>query len=340
MRVAFCGAGAVGASFSADMINAGVDVTVIDPWTPHVEAIRASGLTVKTPSGVENTAFRPLHVFEVPEQRGTFDVVFSGVKSYDTRWVAELVKPLMGSDSVFVGTQNGMTIDEVSDILGPERTVGCVVGIAANMPEPGVINREVPREGTWLSVGSVEGPVTKRVEQVHELLSHVAQVEITEDIRSAKWMKLLANIPEMLPSGILGSPLVEAANDSDVRAAMDHASREAYAVAKALGVTFMPSLGIDKDSVPDSDQYALDLLDAVLARFSQPTTRVAVLQDWDKGRRAELDAFSGYVVKKGAEIGMATPVNQAILDLALRIESGDLRPSWGNKDLLIAAGGA
>jgi 2-dehydropantoate 2-reductase len=305
-----------------------------------VEAIRASGLTVKTPSGVENTAFRPLHVFEVPEQRGTFDVVFSGVKSYDTRWVAELVKPLMGSDSVFVGTQNGMTIDEVSDILGPERTVGCVVGIAANMPEPGVINREVPREGTWLSVGSVEGPVTKRVEQVHELLSHAAQVEITEDIRSAKWMKLLANIPEMLPSGILGAPLVEAANDSDVRAAMDHASREAYAVAKALGVTFMPSLGIEKDGVPDSDQYALDLLDAVLARFSQPTTRVAVLQDWDKGRRAELDAFSGYVVKKGAEIGMPTPVNQAILDLALRIESGDLRPSWDNKQLLIAAGGA
>ena len=340
MRVAFCGAGAVGASFSADMINAGVDVTVIDPWARHVEAIRASGLAVKTPSGVENTAFRPLHVFEVPEQRGTYDVVFSGVKSYDTRWVAELVKPLMGSDSVFVGTQNGMTIDEVSDILGPERTVGCVVGIAANMPEPGVINREVPREGTWLSVGSVEGPVTKRVEQVHELLSHAAQVEITEDIRSAKWMKLLANIPEMLPSGILGSPLVEAANDSDVRAAMDHASREAYAVAKALGVTFMPSLGIDKDSVPDSDQYALDLLDAVLARFSQPTTRVAVLQDWDKGRRAELDAFSGYVVKKGAELGMPTPVNQAILDLALRIESGDLRPSWDNKELLIAAGGA
>jgi 2-dehydropantoate 2-reductase len=340
MRVAFCGAGAVGASFSADMINAGVDVRVIDPWAPHVEAIRASGLRVNTPSGVENTAVHPLHVFEVAEQRGTFDVVFSGVKSYDTRWVAELMKPLMGPDSVFVGTQNGMTIDEVSDILGPERTVGCVVGIAANMPEPGVINREVPREGTWLSVGSVEGPVTKRVEQVHELLSHAAQVEITEDIRSAKWMKLLANIPEMLPSGILGAPLVEAANDTEVRAAMDHASREAYAVANALGVTFTPSLGIDKDAVPDSDQYALDLLDAVLARFSQPTTRVAVLQDWDKGRRAELDAFSGYVVKKGAEIGMPTPVNQAILDLAFRIESGDLAPSWDNKDLLIRAGQA
>ncbi len=340
MRVAFIGAGAVGASFSADMINAGVDVTVFDPWAPHVEAIRSNGLTINTPSGAEHTTFHPRHIFEVAETRGTFDVVFTGVKSYDTRWVAELMRPLMGPESVCVGTQNGMTIDEVSEIVGPERTIGCVVGIAANMPEPGLINREVPREGTWLAVGSVDGPVTDRVRHVHELLSHAAQVEITEDIRSAKWMKLLANIPEMLPSGILGAPLVEAAGDPEVRAAMDQASREAYAIAKGLGVTFMPSLGITAEEMPDSDQYALDLLDAVLARFSQPKTRVAVLQDWDKGRRAELDAFSGYVVKKGREMGMPTPVNQAIVDLAVRIESGDLTPSWENKALLLAAGQA
>lgn len=340
MRVAFCGAGAVGASLSADMINAGIDVTVIDPWAPHVDAIRESGLTVNMPTGTEHTPFHPLHLYDVPTLRGTFDIVFTGVKSYDTRWVAELMKPLMGPDSVFVGTQNGMTIDEVSEILGPERTVGCVVGIAANMPRPGLINREVTREGTWLAVGSLEGPVTDRVRQVHELLSHGAQVQITEDIRSAKWMKLLANIPEMLPSGILGAPLVEAAENPIIRQAMDQASIEAYRLAKALGVTFMPSLGIAADEMPDSEQYALDLLDAVLARFSKPTTRVAVLQDWDKGRRAELDAFCGYVVKKGKEIGMSTPVNEAILHLALQIESGELIPSWDNQDLLVAAGQA
>jgi 2-dehydropantoate 2-reductase len=320
------------------MINASVDLTVIDPWAPHVDAIRQNGLLVNMPDGPETTAFHPLHVYDVPTLRGTFDVVFCGVKSYDTRWVAELMKPLMGPDSVFVGTQNGMTIDEVAEILGPERTVGCVVGIAANMPEPGLVNREVTREGTWLAVGTEHDDLSGRVQQVYELLSHAATVEITDDIRSAKWMKLLANIPEMLPSGILGAPLVEAAGDPDVRAAMDQASREAYAVATALGVTFMPSLGITAEEMPDSEQYALDLLDAVLARFSKPTTRVAVLQDWDKGRRAELDAFSGYVVKKGREIDMATPVNTAILELAERIESGDLTPSWDNKDLLLAAG--
>jgi len=113
MRVAFCGAGAVGASLSADLINAGVDVTVIDPWASHVEAIRSSGLTVNMPSGSEHTRFRPLHLSAVAELYEPFDIVFSGVKSYDTRWVAELMRPLMAADSVFVGTQNGMTIDEV-----------------------------------------------------------------------------------------------------------------------------------------------------------------------------------------------------------------------------------
>lgn len=340
MRVALFGAGAVGGSLSADMINAGIDLTVFDPWAEHVDTIRADGLRVNMPDGPEHTAFRPLHVSDVAEQRGTFDVVFTAVKSYDTRWVAELMRPLMGPDSVFVGTQNGMTIDEVSEILGPQRTVGCVVGIAANMPQPGLINREVTRPGTWLAVGSVDGSASDRVHQVHELLAHAATVEMTDDIRSAKWMKLLANIPEMLPSGILGAPLVEAAADPEVRGAMDQASIEAYRLARRLGVTMMPSLGIAREDMPDSEQYALDLLDAVLARFSQPTTRVAVLQDWDKGRRAELDAFCGYVVKKGREIGFATPVNQAILELAQRIETGELTPSWDNKPLLIRAGQA
>ena len=86
-------------------------------------------------------------------------------------------------------------------------------------------------------------------------------------------------------------------------------------------MTFMPSLGIKAEEMPDSDQYGLDLMDAVFTRFSQPKTREAVLQDWDKSRRDELDAFSKYVVQKGREMGMPTPVNQAIVDLAVRIES-------------------
>lgn len=336
-RIALVGAGAVGGSVAADMVQAGLDVTVIDQWPAHVEAMRSNGLVVNTLGAELVTDLRVHHVCEVAELRGTFDIVFTAVKTYDTRWVAELMRPMMTSHSVFVGLQNGMTIDQSIEILGPDRSIGCAMGIAANLPEPGYINRQVSAADTWFALGTVTGERSSRLDETASALSHAARITVEDDIRSAKWMKLIANIPEMLPSGLLGVPLLEAARMPGVRPVMDAMSREAYALATALGITMLPSLGIAPEDVPDSDQYSLDLLDRVLSHFSRPDTRVAVLQDWEKGRRAELDAFSGYIVSKGDEIGHATPVNRRVLDLAQALERGELSPSPRNVGHLIAA---
>lgn len=340
LRIAVVGTGANGASVGADLIHAGLDVTFIEQWPAHVEAMRDHGLTVHLPDKTQVTKVQPFHVCQVAELREPFDIVLSSVKTYDTRWTAELIRPLMHETSVFVGLQNGMTIDDVAEILGAERSIGCVLGIAANMYEPGVVVREFAPADTWFSVGTMSGERTERLEQVAAVLSHAAHVEIADDIRSAKWMKLIANIPEMLPSAILGVPLLEAARMPGVRPVMDAMSREAYALAIDLGITMLPTLGKTADQVPDSDQYALDLLDTILESFSRPTTRVAVLQDWEKGRRAELDAFSGYIVEQRARLGGRAPVNEAVLRIAERVERGELRPSPANVDLLIGARGA
>ena len=338
VKIAVVGTGAVGASVSADLVNAGLDVTLIDQWPAHVEAMRADGLLVDTLGERRVTAVQARHLCEVAELRHPFDIVFTSVKTYDTRWVAELMRPLMRDGSVFIGLQNGMTIDQSSQLVGPGRTIGCAMGIAANMPAPGVIMRRVAPADTWFSVGTLSGERTTRLDEVAAILSHAATIEVTDDIRSAKWMKLIANIPEMLPSALLGVPLLEAATMAGVRPVMDAMSREAYRLALDLGITMRPSLGIASDDVPDSDQYSLDLLDRVLSHFSRPDTRVAVLQDWQKGRRGELDAFSGYIVAKRAELGGRAPVNEAILRLAERVESGALQPSPANVPLLVAAG--
>lgn len=337
LRIAIVGAGAVGGSVAADLIRAGLDVTVVDQWPAHVEAMRTNGLTVHLPTETQVTPLPALHLCQVAELREPFDVVLTGVKTYDTRWVAELMRPLMKPDAVFVGLQNGMTIDHVAEIVGSERTIGCVLGIAANLRTPGIIVRQVAPADTWFSVGTMEGGSTERLDQVAEVLAHAAQVVVTDDIRSAKWMKLIANIPEMLPSGLLGVPLLEAAQMPRIRPVMDAMSREAYALAIDLGITMLPSLGIAAEDVPDSDQYSLDLLDRVLSHFSKPDTRVAVLQDWEKGRRAELDAFSGYIVGKRAEIGGSAPVNEQILRLSERVERGELIPAPENAPLLMSA---
>lgn len=336
-KIAVVGAGAVGGTVAADLVRAGLDVTVIDQWPAHVEAMRANGLIVDTLGDRQVTEVEALHLCEVAELRKPFDIVLTGVKTYDTRWVAELMRPLMREDTVFVGLQNGMTIDQSEQLLGAERTIGCAVGIAANLRTPGHIRRQVTREGTWFAIGTLHGERTERLSQVEKVLSHAAQVEVTSDIRSAKWMKLIAKIPEMLPSALLGVPLLEAAHMDGIRPVMDAMSREAYALALDLGITMRPALGIAAEDVPDGDQYALDLLDRVLSHFSQPDTRVAVLQDWEKGRRAELDAFCGYIVAQRDRVGGDAPVNAAVLRLAERVERGDLTPSPENAPLLVDA---
>jgi 2-dehydropantoate 2-reductase len=338
LNIAVVGTGANGASLGADMIRAGLSVTYIDQWPAHVEAMRTDGLTVNFPDGtVERTEMDAYHLCQVAELRRPFDIVFVSVKTYDTRWAVELLKPLLHEESVVVGLQNGMTIDDVADIVGPERTVGAVLGIAANMFEPGVVNRQVSRADTWTTVGTYAGAPTPQLENVRAVLSTAAVTETSHDIRASKWMKLLANIPEMLPSAILGVPLLTAVHVPGVRETMDEASREAYALARELGIAMVPIFGMTARDVRDSDQYALDLLDAVLKSYSLEDTRVAVLQDWDKKRHAELDAYNGYIVEARRRVGGSAPVNEAILQIANRIESGDLEPSLNNADLLIAA---
>ena len=335
-RIAVLGTGANGASIGADLTRAGLDVTLIDQWPAHVEAMRAHGLTIEMPDRTEVTEVRALHVCQVAEIREPFDIVFISTKTYDTRWSVELIKPLLHADSVVVGLQNGMTIDDVSELVGPERTIGAVLGIAANVFEPGHVVRQYAPEDTWFTVGTLDGSRTPQLAAVADALKHAGTVEISSDIRSSKWMKLIANIPEMLPSAILGVPLLTAVAQKDMRAVMDAASREAYQLAKDAGITMLPIFGKTADEVPNSEQYALDLLDAVLESFSRPDTRVAVLQDWQKGRRAELDGFNGYIVDLRKQLGGEAPVNEAILRIGERIERGELVPSLANAELMRA----
>jgi 2-dehydropantoate 2-reductase len=337
VKIAVVGTGANGASLGADMVRAGLDVTFIEQWPAHVEAMRANGLTVHLPAETQVTPVSVYHFCQVAELRDKFDIVFISVKTYDTRWVTELIKPLLHETSVVVGLQNGMTIDDVADIVGEQRTIGAVLGIAANMFNPGVVVRQVAPSGTWFTVGTLDGARTPALEHVAEALSHAGITEVSDDIRSSKWMKLLANIPEMLPSAILNVPLLTAVGIEGMRPVMDAASREAYRTAIDLGIAMVPIFGKTAADVPDSDQYALDLLDAVLKSYSLPDTRVAVLQDWDKGRRAELDAFSGYIVAQQSKLGTTAPVNEAILRIAERIERGELLPDPSNARLLVEA---
>ncbi|HEY5332121.1 MAG TPA: 2-dehydropantoate 2-reductase N-terminal domain-containing protein [Solirubrobacterales bacterium] len=337
--IAVVGTGANGATLAADMAIAGLDVTCIEQWPAHVEAIKAEGVRIDSPQGPgERVPLRIFHLCEVATLRQRFDLIYVVVKAYDTRWACELVKPLLAPDGLAVGIQNGMTLDETASVFGPERTLAAVIENSANMFEPGIVERQTPRSQSWFALGSFHPSTVGREEELAEPLRCVGTVEVTDDIRSAKWMKLVANAAEMLPSAIVGLPLVEALAIDGMREVMEAAGNEALAAALASGRKIAPIFGQEGIERLEPEAYTRALLDAVANTFSLEDTRVTILQDWMKGRRGEGEQMNGLVVSELAKAGETAPVAERLLKLARQVEYGELEPTPANAELLIGCG--
>ncbi|TDW29519.1 ketopantoate reductase family protein [Cryobacterium psychrophilum] len=339
-RIAVLGAGANGASIGADLTIAGLDVTLIEQWPAHVEAIRANGVVINTPTESYHTPIRVHHLCEVATLREPYDVVFTLVKAYDSRWAAELIKPLLRHDGLLVGVQNGMTVDDITDVVGQERTLGCVIEISSMMFEPGIVERHSGKERSWFAVGSASPSTSGREEEVAALLRNAGKVEVVDDIRSTKWMKLVSNSTTLVTTAILGLPMLDAASIPEMRELMLRSGREALKAGRLQGLSAPPIFGLTQSDIDGGGDLVELLLETLLAGFVMPNTKTTILQDWMKGRRSEVGDINGRVVSALHSHGSAAPVNSSIVKLAGQIESGELEPGPNNLALLLAASGS
>jgi 2-dehydropantoate 2-reductase len=335
-RIAVLGSGANGSGIGADLVIAGHDVTFIEQWPAHVEAIREKGLRIEMPEETVITPVTVHHLCEVAELREPFDIVFVVVKAYDTRWACELIRPLLTENSLVVGVQNGMSIDDIVDVVGAPRAVGAVIEISANMFDPGVVERQSPPERSWFAVGTLPGGPESQLEHVAKVLRSAGTVEISDDIRASKWMKLVVNAAELVPSAILNLPLSEATQTPGMRDFMIETGREAMDAAILSGVQPRSIFGMPFDASENPHVFVERLFDAVIDGYTLPSTQTTVLQDWRKGRRSEVDQINGLVLHEHHRAGRRAPRNERVVDLAHRIEAGDLEASPANIDMLLA----
>jgi len=333
-KIAVLGSGANGASIGADLTVAGADVTLIEQWPAHVEAMRASGLTIEMPDTTLHVEPRTLHFCEVATLRGKFDIVLMLMKAYDSRWAAELIKPYLADDGILAGVQNGMTTDVIADVVGPTRTMGTVIEISSTMYDPGIVQRHSGPSRSWFAVGSIDAAAAHRRNDIAALLSHSGAVAVVDDIRSTKWMKIISNATVLVPTAIAGLPMADALDHPGMRELMVRAGTEARDVGTALGYPLLPIFGLSADDVSQPSSIVETLLDKLYTAFVLPGATTTVLQDWTKGRHSEVDDINGTVAAEGARLGVPTPVNTAIVDVAYRIERGHLSPGPANVELL------
>lgn len=335
-KIAVLGTGANGASIGVDLTRAGHDVVLIDQWPENVQAMRQHGARIEMPDETLSAPVRAYHLCDICTFTEPFDAVLLLVKAYDTRWASHLIAPYLKPDGLLAGVQNGMTTDVIAEVVGPHRTMGCVIEISSAMFDPGVVMRHSPPSRSWFAVGSIDPATKGREEEIASLLRHSGSVEIVNDVRATKWMKLVSNATTLVTTAVLGLSIHEAAAIPEMRELMLRSGQEALDTGGALGYPVLPIFGLKPDDMSHSNRLVETLLDVLLAGFTLPHTITTVLQDWMKSRHSEVDDLNGLVAAEAARLGHHAPVNAAIAELAHRIEQGRLKPDPSNLSLLQA----
>ncbi len=338
-KIAVLGTGANGASIAADLTNAGLDVSLIEQWPAHVEAMRANGVRIEMPEETVTTQVNVYHLCEVATFDDKFDAVLLVMKAYDTPWACQLIKPYLKDDGLLAGVQNGMTGDAIADVVGPERAIGCVIEISSQMFEPGIIQRQSPHDRSWFAVGSIHEATAGRESEIQELLSHAGTCVVSSDIRSAKWMKLISNCTTLATTAIFGVPIAEAASTPGMREMMLRSGGEALTAGQNLGLKIEPIFGLSEDDVQHTNRLVELLLDKLTSTYIMPDTITTILQDHMKNRKSEVGDVNGWVVEEQEKLGKTAPVNAAIVEISARIKRGELEPGPANLELLKSMAG-
>jgi 2-dehydropantoate 2-reductase len=314
------GVGAIGGTTAGALLRAGHEVVLVDGWFENVEAIRRSGLAL-TVDGARHVV--PARAVYPDELSGRAELVLLACKSYDTAATVRAIEPWLAEDGAIVSLQNGINEDLIASLVGPSRTVGCVVHYAAGMTEPGHAVRYSPSAWRSYTVGALDGGP---VDRVAALLS----AAVTDDIFGALWAKLALNCMINALTAVSDLPTAELWASPLGRPLMVALAAEAAAVARAQGREMRPIhlVASGADLSPDlllGDPARVEVLmecEAIARGNAGAASVTSMLQDLRKGRRPEIDYINGYVAREGERLGVAAPVNAAVTALLRAVATG------------------
>ncbi|CAA9581751.1 MAG: 2-dehydropantoate 2-reductase [uncultured Thermomicrobiales bacterium] len=326
--ITIIGAGAIGGTVGAYLGAAGYDITLVDVFEEHVRAINERGLRI---TGIRGDRTFPVRAILADELRGPLGPTFLCVKGHFTAEAIGRYGPLLAADGYVVSLQNGLNEETIAREIGPERTVGAFVHFGADLLEPGII--QLGAEQT-IYIGELDGRITPRAEAVRAALEAVMPARVTDNIAGFLWGKLVYGAMAFAASCV-DAPVPAIIDDPLGRQVCQAASAEAYLVAR----TQAPRLEMIGEFDPNAfapGEGATARGDAALLGLAgsmrdSPKQHMGIWRDLKvKRRRTEVDMQTAVLVAKGAELGIPTPVNAAVLDVIHEIESGQRGMEWSN----------
>ena len=295
MRIAIMGAGAVGGYFGGLLSLAGHDVTFIARGE-HLRAMQQDGLRLETPKGTLHvTGARFVSDAVEAAASGTCDVVLFTVKAYDIEAAAALLKPLVDAGSTVISVLNGVDHqDRIGAVLGTAHVIGGLALVSGVITAPGVIRYTSPMSA--LRFGEADGSLSARAIAFRDACVAAGfGAEVVNDIRAAQWTKFVGLATNAAFTSLFRLPAGYIYHDPDIIPLALRGFEEVAAVARAAGIA-LPA---------DAGERAL----AIHQSFPK-TMYASMYHDVAKGKPMELDSLSGYIVRKGRELGVPTPVHE------------------------------
>ena len=300
-KIAVAGAGAVGGYFGGLLARAGAPVVMIGR-PAFVSAIKKNdGLFLDTVQFQESVKVEASE--ELSAARGAEIVLFC-VKTTDNASTARTLAPLLAPGALVLSLQNG--VDNVEQIRTAARieALPTVVYVAASVPEPGRV-KHVGRGDL------VVGPENEKTKSVAALFARAGVgCRISENIEGELWTKLIWNCALNAVSALGRAKYGQIGASPDARKVLESLVDEVLAVARAANV-HLPGLEDPKAAYAGAFRIATQMAE----------TYSSTAQDMQRGKRTEIDSLNGFIARRGAELGVPTPVNQAMYALVKLAEA-------------------
>ena len=308
MRIAVLGSGGIGGYYGALLAKAGHDVSFIARGA-HLEAMQRRGLTVRTSEG-EST----VRVTAVADTRilGPVDLVLFCVKSYDTEPAAQALAPLMARDTAVVTFQNGVdNVEAIGSVVGAGAVLVGVVYIALQLAGPGMVLR-TGGEGNVV-FGELSGTLTERVQRIAGAFEQSGiPHQVSTDINRVLWEKFL------FIAGVGGVTALARSGIGRLLASLEGRTLVRTSCEEIAAVGLAERVPLPADAVDRAVEQAATL---------PPQWRSSMARDLEDGRRLEVEALSGVVVRRGLKLGVPTPIHRTIAAcLSVHQPSGSTKP--------------
>jgi 2-dehydropantoate 2-reductase len=299
-KIAVVGAGAVGGYFGGMLARAGAPVVFIGR-PAFADAVKRDGLQLDTVQFDEKV--KVVASTELSAARDAEMVLFC-VKTTDTARTARELAPLLAKQALVVSMQNGVDNAEQIHAASGLYALAAAVYVAASVPSPGTV-KHVGRGD--LVVGP-KSAATERVASVFERAG--VPCRISDHLATELWTKLVWNCGLNAISALGKARYGDIIANEDARQLVEGAVFEVIFVAKAAGV-----------HLPLFEEPKLAMVGAYKVAESMAATRSSTAQDMMRGKKTEIDSLNGFIVRKGRELGVPTPINHALFTLVKLAET-------------------